>query len=127
MTSETAKREQRFKRSKARHAAKLPAPADFNSYSYDDRSMLAAECAYKAVRDAFAWLSLDNIVNPPRSLKDAQLARQIAVRIMAVDLDLEQRHVTRMQSASAPPSILRFGQSSSVLSAPFSAPPMSGW
>lgn len=58
---------------------------------------MLAQCAYEAVSTVFAWLSVGEIRKPPRAYKDAQLARQVAVRVMAIDLKVARRHVTRMQ------------------------------
>jgi len=69
----------------------------FNAHSFNHRCDLAARCAIEAVSNGFQWLSVEQIEKPARSQKDAQFARQIAIRIMAFDLQIEQRHIARMQ------------------------------
>lgn len=89
----TTKRERKHRRSMER-----PKPAGaFNPHSYDHRAELAYACALKAVQSGFSYLSIDQISNPPRTDKVAQLARQIAIHIMVHGLGIEQRQVCRIQ------------------------------
>ncbi|WP_139812536.1 hypothetical protein [Ensifer aridi] len=69
----------------------------FNPHDYEHRYELMADCAFRAVQSVFGHLAVDDIRKPPRALKDAQLARQIAIRIMADDFGMEQRYICRMQ------------------------------
>ncbi|KGD95688.1 hypothetical protein JL39_19705 [Rhizobium sp. YS-1r] len=66
-------------------------------HASDHRAELAEHCAYQAVQTVFGWLSIEQMRKPLRKHKDAQLARQIAIRIMAEELAVDQRQVSRMQ------------------------------
>jgi hypothetical protein len=94
LNQRTAKREERhrklLKATRSRRNGR-------NLYDCEDRGLLLAQCAYEAVSAVFSWLSISEIRKPPRAYKDAQFARQLAVRIMAVDLNVARRKVTRMQ------------------------------
>lgn len=70
----------------------------FNRHRFDHRYELMAGCCFETVQATFSHLSMDQIRKPPRHFKDAQLARQIAIRLMAVDFSVEQRQISRMQA-----------------------------
>jgi hypothetical protein len=93
MTHITTKRETKFKRAKLR----VVDMSGGNLFDSDYAVAIAAECAYQAVADGFAWLSIDQVREPPRWMKEAQLARQVAVHIMATVIGLPQRQVARLQ------------------------------
>lgn len=70
---------------------------DADTFSDDSRADLAQDCAFRAVQSVLRYLSPELIAKPPRAYKDAQLARQIAIHIMATALEVGQRQITRMQ------------------------------
>ncbi|MCZ8159097.1 MAG: hypothetical protein O9256_04345, partial [Rhizobiaceae bacterium] len=53
--------------------------------------------AYRAVLSEFRWLSLDHVKNPPRTMLDAKLARQVAIHLMVNRMGIEQRQIARLQ------------------------------
>lgn len=89
----TPRRERQHRRSMLH-----PRPTgELNPLDYEHCAELAQECAVKAVMSVFRHLSAEQIERPPRVYKDAQFARQIAIRIMARDIGVVQRHISRMQ------------------------------
>lgn len=94
--SRTATREAMQRRS-AQRLERLADLRQANPHSYSDRCELMEQCAYEGVRLVFGHLSVEHMRRPPRQWMDAKLARQIAIRIMAVEMNMEQRQITRMQ------------------------------
>jgi hypothetical protein len=94
--SQSQRREAQHRRSASR-IERVADLRDANPHSSADRYALMEQCAYEGVRLVFSHLSIDRIRQPPRQWMEAKLARQIAIRIMAVEMNMEQRQVTRMQ------------------------------
>lgn len=65
-----------------------------NPFSEADRLDMILLCAFEAVQSNFRHLSIDQIAQPPRTHKDAQLARQIAIRIANVDFKLPRKRIS---------------------------------
>lgn len=89
----TTKRERKFKRAKLR----LVDLTDVNVWDSDHVVALAAESAYEAASEMFAWLSVEQVRNPPRQMLDAKLARQVAIHLMNGSLGMPQRQIARLQ------------------------------
>ena len=67
-----------------------------NPHSSDDRNALMEQCAYEGVALVFKHLTIDQMRHPPPQLFDAKLARQIAIRIMNVDMKMPRNRITTM-------------------------------
>ncbi|MBW8285786.1 MAG: hypothetical protein K0M55_19530 [Rhizobium sp.] len=65
----------------------------FNPYSEEERLQAMISACYRASRSHFSHLSMGHIINPPRDMFDAKLARQIAIHIMTVEFDVPRRRL----------------------------------
>lgn len=64
-----------------------------NLHSIDDRQRLMLTCCYQAVREHFSHIAIRDIVDPPQSMVDALLARQIAVTLMRDAFNVPRRRI----------------------------------
>ncbi|PTM92857.1 hypothetical protein [Mycoplana dimorpha] len=69
-----------------------------NPYSEAQRVEMMLVCCYKAVHGHFSHLPLRDIIEPPHSLFDAALARQMAIHILNVEFGVPRRRIVAMQA-----------------------------
>lgn len=68
-----------------------------NPYSEEERLHIMLSCCYAAVQTGFQHLPLRFIIEPPHTMFDAALARQIAIYILHVEFDVPRRRIVAMQ------------------------------
>ncbi|WP_244619228.1 hypothetical protein [Rhizobium sp. 18055] len=51
---------------------------------------------YRASRSHFNHLPIQHIINPPRDMFDAKLARQLAIHILTVEFDIPRRRLVKI-------------------------------
>lgn len=71
-----------------------------NIHSADDRYGLHLTCSYIAVREAFPYLSVRQIINPPHQQFDAALARQIVLHLMVNYFGWPKRRIVEQEQRS---------------------------
>lgn len=64
-----------------------------NPYSEEERLQAMVSACYRASRSHFNHLAMHQIINPPRDMFDAKLARQIAIHIMNVEFNVPRRRL----------------------------------
>ncbi|MDG3580380.1 hypothetical protein P7F60_28790 [Rhizobium sp. YJ-22] len=64
-----------------------------NYHSLDDRQRLMLTCCYQAVRLHFSHIAIRDIIDPPREMLDAALARQCALALMRDAFNVPARRV----------------------------------
>lgn len=64
-----------------------------NPYSEEERLQAMVSACFRASRAHFNHLPIHQVINPPRDMFDAKLARQIAVHILAVEFDIPRRRL----------------------------------
>lgn len=69
-----------------------------NPYSETERLEVMLACCYRAVQSHFSHLAIRDIIEPPHSLFDAALARQLAIYILHVEFDVPRRRIVAMQA-----------------------------
>ncbi|WP_411035718.1 hypothetical protein [Shinella sp. BYT-45] len=69
-----------------------------NPYDEVQRLEVMLACCIKAVQSHFSHLAVRDIVEPPRDLFDAALARQIAIHILHVEFGVPRRRIVKMQA-----------------------------
>ena len=68
-----------------------------NPYSEDERMQAMLSCCYVAVQTSFKHLPLRYIIEPPLTMMDATLARQIAIHILNHQFQVPRRRIVVMQ------------------------------
>ena len=69
-----------------------------NPYSEAERLEVMLACCYRAVGQHFSHLPIAHIIEPPHSLFDAALARQVAIHIFHVEFGVPRRRIVTMQA-----------------------------
>jgi hypothetical protein len=64
-----------------------------NPYSEEERLQAMISACYRASRSHFSHLPIGCIIDPPRDMFDAKLARQIAIHIMTVEFHVPRRRL----------------------------------
>lgn len=64
-----------------------------NPYSEEERLQAMVSACYRASRSHFNHLSIQHIINPPKEMFDAKLARQIAIHILTVEFVVPRRRL----------------------------------
>ena len=67
-----------------------------NPYSEQERIAAMISACLRASRTHFNHLAIRDVINPPRDLPDAQLARQIAVHILEVEYQIPRRRLVKL-------------------------------
>lgn len=67
-----------------------------NPHDERDRVALMEQCAYEGVAKVFQHIAIETMRNPPHGMFDAQLARQVAIHILNVDMGLPRNRITAM-------------------------------
>jgi len=65
----------------------------FNPYSEDERLQAMISACYRASRSHFNHIAIRDIIEPPREMFDAKLARQIAIHILNVEFAIPRRRL----------------------------------
>ncbi|EFO31640.1 conserved hypothetical protein [Roseibium sp. TrichSKD4] len=68
----------------------------FNPYDEDERLAMMLACAQKSVQMHFSHLPMQFIIDPPRNLFDAMLARQIVTHILNARFLIPRRRLCKM-------------------------------
>ncbi|WP_254493048.1 hypothetical protein [Bartonella sp. B1099] len=68
-----------------------------NPYSEVERLQIMLSCSLKAVSGGFRHLPIRYIIDPPRHLFDAMLARQIAIHILHYKFEVPRRRIVAIQ------------------------------
>ncbi|RVQ76146.1 hypothetical protein [Sinorhizobium medicae] len=69
-----------------------------NPYSEAERLEVMLACCYRAVQSHFSHLAIRDVIEPPHSLFDAALARQVAVHIFHTEFGVPRRRIVAMQA-----------------------------
>lgn len=67
-----------------------------NPYSETERLEAMISACLRASRTHFNHLTIRDVINPPRDLPDAQLARQIAVHILELEFQVPRRRMVKL-------------------------------
>ncbi|WP_421579083.1 hypothetical protein [Shinella sp. M31] len=67
-----------------------------NPYSQDERLAVMVSAAFRASRSHFNHLPIRFLIDPPRELFDAKLARQITIHILNVEFGIPRRRLTKL-------------------------------
>lgn len=67
-----------------------------NPYSQDERIGAMINATYRAVRSHFNHIPMRDIIEPPRDMFDAKLARQIAISILNVEFKVPRRRLVSL-------------------------------
>lgn len=68
-----------------------------NPYSEEERLQVMLSCCYLAVQTGFKHLPLRFIIDPPSTMMDAILARQIAIHVLNNEFQTPRRRIVVMQ------------------------------
>ncbi|EJF78825.1 Uncharacterised protein [Candidatus Bartonella washoeensis] len=69
-----------------------------NPYSEVERLQVMLSCSLKAVSGGFKHLPIRYIIDPPRGLFDAALARQIVIHILHYQFEVPRRRIVAIQA-----------------------------
>lgn len=64
-----------------------------NIYDQQKRLEVQIACAYNAAQSGFKFLPIRFVINPPRQMPEAMLARQVAVHIMRTVFNIPRRRI----------------------------------
>lgn len=64
-----------------------------NPYSEEERLQAMVSACYRASRAHFNHLSIAQVIDPPKAMFDAKLARQIAIHILSVEFVVPRRRL----------------------------------
>jgi hypothetical protein len=64
-----------------------------NPYSEEERLQAMVSACFRASRSHFNHLSIKHIIDPPRDMFDAKLARQVAIHILTVEFIIPRRRL----------------------------------
>lgn len=67
-----------------------------NPYTQDERIGAMINATYRAVRSHFNHIPMRDIIEPPRDMFDAKLARQIAISILNVEFKVPRRRLVAL-------------------------------
>ncbi|MCF1449956.1 hypothetical protein FS815_24510 [Agrobacterium vitis] len=67
-----------------------------NIHSADERQRLMLSCCLRSVQASFSHIALRDIIDPPREMLDALLARQIALTLLRDEFNVPARRVAIM-------------------------------
>lgn len=67
-----------------------------NPYTQDERIGAMINATYRAVRSHFNHIPMRDIIDPPRDMFDAKLARQIAISILNVEFKVPRRRLVAL-------------------------------
>jgi hypothetical protein len=66
----------------------------------DERVELIMTCCFAAVREHFSHLSVQDIINPPSTWRDAFVALHIATHILCEEFGVSRTYASRLQGRS---------------------------
>lgn len=69
-----------------------------NPYSEEERLQAMVSACYRASRSHFNHLTIAHVIDPPRDMFDAKLARQIAIHILSVEFIVPRRRLAALLS-----------------------------
>ncbi|CAH0339613.1 hypothetical protein [Rhizobium sp. CECT 9324] len=69
-----------------------------NPYSEEERLQAMVSACYRASRSHFNHLAIAHVIDPPRDMFDAKLARQIAIHILSVEFIVPRRRLAALLS-----------------------------
>ena len=64
-----------------------------NPYSEEERLQAMVSACFRASRTHFNHLAIRDVINPPRDMFDAKLARQIAIHILEAEFIVPRRRL----------------------------------
>ncbi|NLS00213.1 hypothetical protein HGP17_25590 [Rhizobium sp. P38BS-XIX] len=64
-----------------------------NPYSEEERLQAMVSACYRASRSHFNHLPMQHIIDPPREMFDAKLARQVAIHILTAEFAIPRRRL----------------------------------
>ena len=67
-----------------------------NPYTQDERIGAMINATFRAVRSHFNHIPMRDIIEPPRDMFDAKLARQIAISILNVEFKVPRRRLVTL-------------------------------